>query len=223
MRVSCCRCGLFCNKVSHKKSIMKIYKIVVVLLLPLLADIVVACCDCLDSMSFNYKNCNLTLKNLDNTGRNPSETISNTIKKTAYGIRLRLEAKEDVCEKSRNYLFLPSAYALSCDCPPELEYLPLDSILALKIITVNDFDTTHAANADVSDYFRIYESYYFSTLTEYLNKDAPIYYNEQERAIQLDFLLMNSPTTGTEHQFKIEIDLSDGRKLVQHTPSVTLI
>jgi len=96
------------------------------------------------------------------------------LNKNAYGIRLYLEREKVVvaCTKKQiNSIFIQSAYATICDCPPEFLYFANDSIVSIKIFTVNNFDNQHLENSDVTDYFKVAGS--FSTIESYV---ANMYY-----------------------------------------------
>src|SRR5690554_3468743 len=112
---------------------MKINKVLFLLMLPLLLEVLVACCTCETPVYFNYTNCNMVIKNLDNSEIEPVVTESNSIAKQAFGLRIEISRNEDICKltPSRS-VFFQSAYATSCECPPEFEYHALDSITDIK-------------------------------------------------------------------------------------------
>lgn len=177
-------------------------------------QLIVACCDCLDPTYFNYTNCSLTINILDNSGAEPIVIQSNTIPKEAFGIRVIINRNEDICKaKTRKSIFFQSAYAIYCDCPPEFQYLPLDSITSVKIFTIKDFDSEHLENTDVSDYFFVYRRHEFYKIDEYIEGIETIVYDFEYQPFEFDLLLMSTPTISTEHQFKMAVELSDGRTL----------
>lgn len=186
-------------------------------------ELLVACCDCYEPMYFNYTNCSMSVSNLDNTGSKPVVTQSNTISKEAYGIRVEINRNENICKVKPNHsIVFQSAYAMSCDCPPELQYLPLDSITDIKLISLNDFDSEHLANADVSNYFYISGGNQFTEISKFIENDYSVLYNFTNPGLEFDLLLMFPPTLGTEHQFTVEVELSDGRILNVQTEVLEL-
>lgn len=192
-------------------------------MLPLLIEVLVACCDCYDPVYFNYTNCSMSISNLDNTGAEPVVTEPNTISKDAYGIRVEIYRNEDICKVKPNpSLVFQSAYAMSCDCPPEFEYTALDSITDIKITSLNDFDSEHLANADVTEYFYVSSGREFTEVSKFVeNMHSTLYYSF-DPGFEFDLLLMLPPTLGPEHQFSIEVELSDGRILNAQTEVLEL-
>lgn len=181
-------------------------------MLPLLIELLVACCDCYEPVYFNYTNCSMTISNLDNSGVKPVVTESNTIAKDAFGIRVEIYRNEDICKVKPNHsLIFQSAYAMSCDCPPEFQYLPLDSITDVKITSLNDFDSEHLANADVSEYFYVKSGNGFTEISKFVENMHSTLYGLSDSGFEFDLLLMFPPTLGPEHQFAVEVELSDGR------------
>lgn len=193
-------------------------KVLLILVLPLMVELMVACCDCLEPTYFNYSHCNLSLSNLDNSGSGPVVTQSNKISKDAFGIRVVIARNENICKiKNNKSFFLQSAYAISCDCPAEFQYTPLDSITAIKVITTNAFNSAHLENTDVSQYFYVLLGSEFLTIEEYLNSIEFSLYALEDQMLEFDVIMMTSPNIGTEHDFKITVELSDGRSFNAQT------
>jgi hypothetical protein len=201
------------------------------LLVPISSVIFHACCPCdVETQRRNYSHKALLLKNLDNSGEKAIETEALQLNKNAYGIRLYLEREKIVVArtKSINSFFIQSAYATSCECPPEFLYYPNDSIVSIKIFTVNNFDNQHLENSDVTDYFRVAGSY--STIESYVAKmrytfasDYAYGFEYWEQEFKLDLLLMTAPTANNKQQFEIQVALSDGRILKQQTLEIELL
>jgi hypothetical protein len=152
------------------------------------------------------------------------ESDSSQLNKNAYGIRIYLVREQVSYTKPNSSIFIQSAYAVDCFCPTNT-YLARDSILSIKIFTVNDFDSQHAANSDVTDYFKIIHSY--QSIENYV---ANIQYTFGEyrdsladSEFQIDVLLMTAPTTNNKQQFTVQVALSDGRILEQQTPEIELL
>jgi hypothetical protein len=202
---------------------MKIHKVLVILLFPLLMELMVSCCDCLETIFANYTHCDLTTYNIDNGGAKPRISQSNIINKKAFGIRLVINRNKNLCSlKAPNSSYFQSAHAFSCDCPSEFQQLPLDTITSLKILTINDFDDSHAESMDVSEYFYAFKNNRFSTIDKFIEFQETILLDPSPSPFELDLLLMTPPTIGTAHQFNVVIELSDGRVFNSRTGVITL-
>ncbi len=187
-----------------------------------LLDFSSSCCRKYGS-ALDYTNCQISVENIDNSGEKPIIVQTTDVPKEAYGIRLNLIRSVGTCQLDNYQSFLfPSAYACK-DNSNVTEYRPLEAISAIKIITLNDFDTTHQANNDVTSYFYLLEKDGFISINDYLSGQDFIYYDTSAMNLKLDLLLMTAPTQGTQHQFSIEVYLTDGRILTAETPIINLI
>ena len=177
----------------------------------------------------SYSHTTLLLKNLDNSGAQAIETESLQINKNTYGIRLYLIREKYVVARTKpiNSIFIQSAYATSIECPPEYFYSPNDSIVSIKIFTINNFDNQHSENSDITDYFRVAHSY--STVENDVANRRYSYGSDAEfekscgKEIKIDLLLMTAPTISHLYQFKIQVKLSDRRILEQLTSEIELL
>lgn len=197
------------------------------LLVPIAGALFHSCCNCdVETQYGNYSHKTVLLKNLDNSGAEAIESESLQLNKNAYGIRLYLEREKVAvaCGNPINSIFVQSAYATSCDCPPDFVYYANDSIVSIKIVAINDFDDLHLKNSDVTDCFRVANS--FSTIDRHVDKMYYTFEYDFEhwgRDIKLDLLLMTVPTADNKQQFEVQVALSDGRILKQQTPEVELL
>jgi len=192
-------------------------------MLPLMVELVISCCDCIETTFLDYTNCSLTINNLDNSGVSPVIIQSNSISKNSYGIRLSIKRSENVCELKRtNSIFIQSANATSCDCPPEFLYMPLDSIISVKISTCNDFDSNHLGCSDITELFYVFQGNEFTVISDYIQDLETELYDIINPTFEFDILLMSPPTVGIEHEFEVSIELSDGRTLNATTGIVKL-
>ncbi|UXE66480.1 MAG: DUF5034 domain-containing protein [Chryseotalea sp. WA131a] len=212
---------------------MKLNKIVTVWMIPVLAQIVVACCDCIDPVLKNYSNLSMTVDNLDNGGEKPIVTNSATVPKNAYGIKVNFHREIVACNKKTSPTFFQSAYAFSCDCPPPLEIMAKDSIVTFKVFSVYDFDSNHPAYSDISEFFKIFNYNSYSTINDYLNSKKNIgyyygnsawtLYDESELEFEMTLLLMTTPKINMNNKFRVQITLSDGRIFEQETTEIDFI
>lgn len=184
--------------------------LIVLFALPLL-DVFYSCCSCDDSVNYYYSYSDFSVKNIDNSGKNPLESNEPQINKNAYGIRLNISKEllahtEKKTNKNR-YMFSSSAYAFSCDCDYST-YSAFHKIQSIKIFTLQNFNDEKPANSDISEYFNVIHSY--KTIDESIDNInssfSRVYPNSN-----VDYLLMNAPSyEKTNHQFRIEITLSNG-------------
>lgn len=201
----------------------RINKIILILILPLMVEIIVSCCNCPETTFLNYTNCNLNVCNLNNSGASPIISQSDTIPKKAYGIKVSIMRSENTCKLKRNNSFLiQSAYAYACSCPSEFEYIPLDSIVSISITTIHDFDSEHLRSSDISEYFHVFEYQNFISIDDYINIIETKIPDYMESTFEFDLFLMTPPMLGTEHQFEVKIKLSDGRILNAQTEKIVL-
>jgi len=197
--------------------------LLIILALPLL-DVFYACCNC-DTVTEEkfYTNSGFSLKNIDNSGSEPLETASENINKKAYGIRLQVNRQSLAFLKKQinQPLFSSSAYAMSCECDPEVTYDHTDKVESIKIITLNDFIADKPANSDITDYFKMRKLYTdVSELVKSLNYDFAYKLEETE---YFDILLMVPPSeVNVQHQFKLIITF-ENKPTVELLTTVNLI
>jgi len=202
---------------------MAFKKILLVLLFPFLADLVVSCCNCLGTVIHHYTNKTIAVSNLDNSGQAPQITSSASVFKSAYGIRIKLTREKTALIDKPMIVFGECAYARECFCRPPDQFLPDDSLTAIRVITLNDFNSDHLANSDVSGYFKVYVPYSFYTFDDYVKNTSASLFYENDLQINIDLLLMTPPASVGAHQFRVQIVLSDGRTLEQDTPTIDFI
>lgn len=197
--------------------------LLIILALPLL-DVFYACCNCGDDTEEKfYVNTGFALKNLDNSGQEPLESTSESINKKAYGMRLYVNRQSLTFLKNQinQPLFSQSAYAMSCDCPPEVTYDHKDKAESIRIITLNNFNADKPANSEITEYFKTQKKYFdVDEVINGLNYDFSYKLKETE---YFDLLLMVSPSeSNVQHQFKIVITF-ENRPTVELITTVNLI
>ncbi len=198
---------------------MKTRRILFFLFLPILADVfIVSCCDCPTPEYFNYSNCSLSGENLDNAGPDAKVAMGDTILKEAYGIQLTIERSEDICHLQGLPLFSSSAYAFKCDCE-YTTYDYRDTATSIQIFTLNDFDQNHAANSDITDYFKTGG---FVDVSVHLNEINQSLQHLDTAGLDLNIFLFTAPEKPGKHQFKVEIVFANGKVLDATTSSIYL-
>jgi len=205
------------------KNSTKIYLFFVILAI---LDMTLSCCpETVDHGIFEYTHCGIKTFNVDNSGNDPKLIGSAEVPKEAYGISLFIERSIDQCTYTSYQSFLfPSAYAVSnCHSEDISTYVPIEYITGIKIITLRDFDNDHLAYSEVTDKFYIFKDNKFISIADYIcEKDFTIQGRENLQESLL-LLLMDPPEINTEHQFSVEVTLSDGRVLTDTTLVVNLI
>lgn len=199
----------------------KINKVLLLLLFACMIEIVSSCCDCESTANFRYKTAAIEVFNLDNGGPRTLIKDTGTIVKTAYGIRLNTTSAQ-TASSGKSFSFFGTCYASSCACPPEKQFLPTDSIIKIRVITLHTFDNTHAAETDIAAYFKVFSNNYLLLLPDYLSKPADVFYEELIHTRSHDLLLMTAPTVIGTHQFRVEVILSTGDTLSSTTKSIML-
>ena len=187
-------------------------------------EMIFACCDCKDPVFSYFTHKNLDLNILDNSGPDCVITESNQIAKSAFGIQIKLDRKE---KTAFNWFSKPSiftkSYAFDCYCPAEEQFKAADSINAIEIICLTDFDSLHPANSNITEFFRVYENFSFYSIKTFINEKQITQFEffEYEQLI-FNLLLIDPPAFKTQ-KFKINISFSDGRILSSETRTIELI
>ncbi len=172
-----------------------------------------------------YKYIAITTDNLDNNKEYQIVSETNIIYSKAYGIRLTLytDIHDSVLGYKKDY-----CYDFSAD----------DSIRVIKIFTLNDFDSEHPKDSEISEFFRFLD---YSEVPEFASnvnrrsvrtylpiKDYSEIIKQESKTfirkkIEDDFLLFKSPQNLQNHQFRIDIEFYKGRILSGTTPIVNFI
>lgn len=207
---------------------MSVRKIILVLLMPVITHVIIACCNCPEPVVKRYSNESMTVQNLDNSSGVPLVITSATVPKNAYGIKVNLHRAVVAYNVKRLPSFFQSAYAYCDECGPKLKIIAKDTIVDLKVFSIYDFDANHSANSDVSEYFTILTDIFSGTIPDYLGsiKDYPYdvtLYDESQLESELSLFLTTAPELRTGNKFSVQITLSDGRILKQETSELEFI
>lgn len=183
---------------------------------------VLAACNCPDPQLFKYTNSSLLVEHLDNRGQSPVAITGGSALKAAYGIRMTIHCETTVFNTVPVGLLLNRSYATSWECPEPIQYHAKDSIVALRIISLGDFDNDHPAGSDISSAFKLFREQGFVSITDYLEEKPTVFYMEENKNIVLDALLISPPVNDGDYSFRVEIETSDGRQLIQDTSEILL-
>jgi hypothetical protein len=195
-----------------------------ILLVPVVVEVVIACCDCPDPVYAAYSNKSVSVDHLDNGGDFPVSANSGPVSRRAYGVRVRIQRETVAYGGKELSSFFQSAIAFDCYCDEGDELVAKDSLTGFRITTLGDIDAEHPANSDVSDYFKVYtsDSHFFQTIDSYFDFKNTRLYERGDLVWTVDLLLMTFPEHGGMYQFKIQLPLSDGRVLEGETTSIEL-
>lgn len=137
-----------------------------------------------------------------------TKELMDTINYNNYGIQITHETEQEEVVSSRYFSnrMISSAYAAN------MEFLPLDTISTIQIITNQDFDSTHLAGSNISDLFQVIESFYYSssdvyTVQEYLNMKGEHTRFQQGEPFLLH--LNSSPMKKEKYEFTVKITLEN--------------
>ncbi|MDH7463045.1 DUF5034 domain-containing protein [Chitinophagaceae bacterium 26-R-25] len=200
---------------------MKLTRIFCWLLLLMIAGTIEACCNCPEGLRYLFAIDKIKLQILDNSGPNPVVASADTLCKKCYGVLLELETVKVGQHKTRQPLFMESAYAGVCECLSS-GFIgdSKDTIQSIQVFTALDFDSTHKAGADVTSYF-------FVDGTKPLPANGifnqPIYTNTEEpKPIDYNFILMHE-SAYSQCQFRIVVTVASGKQFEQTTAVTHLI
>ncbi len=198
-----------------------IRKIFFVFGLALIAQLIVACvnCNCPPTRTIYFTNKGLSLKNMDLSLPQPMITNAVTISNANYGIQVLLQtALLTMGKQHTTWGLMQSAYACSCN---EDDLISKEDILSLKIVSNNDFDTSHPKNTDLSLYFKARKGATIIPIADYIKISNDINYDTMYAFYEGIFLQV-TPNLNKKHKFKLTMTLSDGRILEAETPEVEL-
>jgi hypothetical protein len=217
--------GLFFQTVfllTDQNNTMKMRKVLILLLLPFIAQVIFVSCNCPEPLIEYYSNKNFILSNLDNSGKRAVIATRDSVPRAAFGLRLQLNREKTAFYKPVQSAFFQSAYAFSRGCPPP-QIIPRDSITSLKVLTLNDFNASHLSGSEVSVYFKVFERNSFTPIEEYIKQYKTILYSDEQLEEKLDLLLMTPPVLNKHHQFKVVISMSDGRLIELFSTEINFI
>lgn len=187
---------------------MKVLRKVFIILVAGFSGIVIhSCCE-----GYSYKWVYIISENLEFDHRtNDFYLGTDSISRDYFGIRVHFFEKKLMTNTPT--LFLNNLHATSCDESYPVE----DSIMDIRIVTLNPFNSSTGSGEDVSEFF--IERYYGHTLEEEVNR-----INEDDYSVVdfIDFVVNDSTIIDSVQQFAINVYLSDNRVLSDTTKPVTL-
>jgi hypothetical protein len=190
-------------------------------------EVLVSCVD-YDSPVRNVEvsHCSLELDDLENTGAAAQLNFDDSVAGEAYGIRFRIIRQEYSCRiESPGLHFISSAQAIYPYQSYDYRYISQEEITDIKIESINQFDSDHPAGADVTDLFRALseQEFKYFTVDDYRDRLAIETFGYENRDIDFDIFLMEPSASDGQQQFKVTIELSDGRTLEAMTEPIYFV
>lgn len=182
-----------------------------------------ACCNC-DGIKSRYYNIEkIEALNSHFSIKGDSSFVVETftgdsIPKDSYGVEVSLNTKR-IAANSSSFFQIGSVYA--CKCAGDYEFLN-DSLTAIHIKTLLDFDATHPAGSNIDEYFRtlllIPDS--GKNHIEYQKIYAIPFFNIPNQIFQI--YLYKQPTSGSKVLFEISLQTGKGKTYISTTNAITL-
>lgn len=177
---------------------------------------------CDESPSY-FVMCDVEAVAMDNSGASPSLAID-TVPGEAFAIDIIVEAKGgEICKT--NPMLANGMYAMSPESDCISDYLvTYQNIIDLRIITLNDFNSSFTSGDDISTLFYRYVGGKYEPIKYEFNNASPSASYAQSTGFDISrlALLMTAPQYKGEHQFTVEIEFRSGLILSSTTPSIYL-
>ncbi|MBS4061081.1 MAG: hypothetical protein KG029_11840 [Bacteroidetes bacterium] len=125
-------------------------KVLIILVVGFLSQILISCCKCGDSFTFENIYTGVTVIPYDNSGFAPKIAID-TVYKNAFGLGVLVNF-ESKPYANHFYLSLGFDAAMACDCIGD-EFIYPDPISHMEIFMINQMN---GQNLNVTDHFQIY-------------------------------------------------------------------
>lgn len=115
-----------------------------------------ACCHCEPERTRFYTTERIVAQNvhfeiLGDTAFSYSIVNKDSVARMNYGLQVQFDTKETVFSKFEFNGLMPSAFACKCG---QGYFSPRDTLKSIRIFTLKDFDASHPAGSELSDYFK---------------------------------------------------------------------
>lgn len=176
------------------------------------------CCSscCGDSRCVSSELVSIDVHHLDNGGHQPVPIVSDSISAFSYAIKVNYHGSEleGLCGyflRDIALSFSNPSKAMSCERDV---FLSPDTIQKVIIHSSTDFDPTHPAGTDLSEYF----------IEKTISEVLPSSYNQPywPEIREVRFLLFTAPVSESQHRFFIDVHLTNGRILSDSTEQIVL-
>ena len=175
------------------------------------AVIISACCP--DSTTFHFHWASMGLENYsfketaNGLKRYPAAT--NDFRDSSYAVEVWLFGEQIA---RSNHTFIGAAYALTCGDT----YRTDDEVKGIRIYCINDYDSAHPANADITDYFHVADASFPSVVPR---KGNGTFHSPGAKTY---FYLQRKPTLGSLHRFVVVATLNNNRRVRDTTDDLIL-
>jgi len=196
-----------------------IKRILITLLVFHLLAIFQGCCP---EMEREFRWFDFEIQILDNSGEIPIITEETNLNKNALGMRILLEPLMGYnvnTVSSRKFKIISECYAISCE---NYKFIKLHKLIAIQVITVNDYSENYPANSDITELFKAREIN--KTKSDYTSIDniISIINNKNDATGSFDLFLIDKNANSGEHIFEIRLKFSDDIEMVKQTATLNL-
>ncbi len=135
----------------------------------------------------------ISMKGLDNSGREPVDLIDNQVTAAALVLKLDLDISISTCHTPNNISLMSSAYANKCE--------PIDKpdpVAFFELYADKRFDAQHDSGQSLNDLFKI--------------NDTSEFYNTYDEKHAVQFYLLKSPDDTGTFVFSAKVMLESGRQ-----------
>jgi hypothetical protein len=172
---------------------------------------------CDNSKTYYFKWDEISLKNIEfyKVGNciRIRETEQQELSPLTYGIKIKFDYQliASIFNSKTNLIQKASAYTVPTD-----EYILKDKIISISIETLKDFNSSHLAGSDVSEYFNALWDNGFVTIDSIIKDSNGINHSKiMEFELNAEFLLHlnENPILGQTQQFEVFVTFESGNSL----------
>lgn len=186
------------------------------------------CCHCEPERTRFYKTEGIIAQNVHfeivgDTAFSYSIVNKDSLARMKYGLQIQFDTKETVFSKFEFKGLIPAANA--CKCSPDY-YSPRDTLKSIRIFTLKDFDASHPAGSELSDYFKLLKQATTSgriskmSISEAVTQLGTLSYSSYGT---VQFYLDKMPEVANASiQFEIVAEFSKGKILKDTSTIITL-
>jgi hypothetical protein len=187
-----------------------------------------ACCHCAPERTRFYTSEGIVAQPIQfeivgDTAFSYTVVLKDSAPRMNYGLNIQFDTKETVYAQFAFKGLISSAYA--CKCGPDY-YSPRDTLKSIRIFTLKDFDASHLAGSEISEYFKLLKQAKPSakiskiTIAEAIAELASISYSPY-RTLQL-YLDKMPDAAMAPIQFEIVAEFGANKILKDTTSFITL-
>lgn len=187
-----------------------------------------ACCHCEPERTRFYTTEDIIAQNVNfeivgDTAFSYNIVNNDSVPRMNYGLQIQFDIKETVYSKFEIKGLIPTGYA--CKCSPDY-YSPRDTLKSIRIFTLKNFDASHPAGSEISEYFKFLTQATTSgriskrSIAESISQLSTTTYTPYDN---FQFYLDNIPDSlNSKMEFEIVAEFSKGKMLKDTTSVITL-